>query len=107
MPCYSTIRTKLIDAVNIEKAAKSLGFTVSKEGVNQMLITNGRSNIALYRSNGKSNFDIVGYAGNFRESILEPLLQGYAKEQLKALARKTGYVLEMTKPGEYILVGQE
>ena len=106
MPCYSTIRANLIDAANIEKAAKVLGYTVTKNG-DQMTISNGRSNIALYRVNPKSKYDIIGYAGNYREAILEPLIQGYAKEELKAFARKNGYVLEPGKDGQFVLVGQE
>lgn len=108
MPCYSTIQTNMLDLQTLERAASALGMKVNRVNENQVTLANGRASLALSRNRKDDKFTYNPYLsakGNYEAEILTPLVQGYAKETLKAWGRKNGYTLAMgKKPGEYELV---
>ena len=111
MPCYSTIQTQMIDLQTIERAANALGMKVSRVNENKLTLTSksGRASLTLSRNRKEDKFTynpyLNGTEGDYEAEILTPLVQGYAKETLKAWGRKNGYTLAMgKKPGEYELV---
>lgn len=109
MPCYSTVQTQLIDLPAIDRAAAALGLKVERKSVNEVKLTSrdGSASLTLIRNRPADKFSFSSYAatGDYDGQIVRPLIQGYAKEQLKVFARKNGYTLAPgKKPGQYELV---
>lgn len=100
MPCYSQIETVLIDIATIEKAAALLGITVSRRNANSYVLQKGSERIIIDRTGEGEKF----YTSASQNGIIKPLSQAYAKEMIKAFAKKKGYVVSAgSKPGEIIL----
>lgn len=106
MPCYSKIKTVLIDVKTIEDAAKSLGIEVIRRNNNLYTLRHRNQNINIQRAGEGEKFETVAYTGtgHYMEDILQPLTLAYAKERMKQFARKTGYTVSAdSKPNAYIL----
>ncbi len=105
MPCYSIIQTKLIDLVMIQKAVNEIGAKVTSLTPNNIVIEKGGKRIALERPRENENYSLI-----FRRSssdyneLLDSLTVSYAKNTLKAWAKKSGYTFSAgSKPGEYVM----
>lgn len=106
MPCYSALKTVLLQLSDIEKAAKALGITVEKHTANRFTLKKGREYITIERTKEGEAFSTKPYSGSgsWDTEIMQPLVQGYAKERLKAFATKNGYTLSAgNKEGAFVL----
>jgi hypothetical protein len=105
MPCYSNIQTVLIDLDVVKSVAESMGISVIMKRPNRYTLKTGREHIDIERTEAGQKFNTVAFSGsdNWENEILQPLVMGYAKAQLKAFAKKSGYTLSAgSKSGEYI-----
>jgi hypothetical protein len=95
MPCYSNIKTVLIDLSVIEKVAAELGIKVEKKTANSYTLRKDGEYITIERQSAGQPFNTKAYSGSNRwdEVILPPLVQAYAKAQIKAVFKKAGYTV--------------
>lgn len=107
MPCYSKVPTVLLDFAVLVAAAENLGIVVIKRTPNRYTLRKGDEHIDVERAELGQKFNTVAYSGsnNWDTEIIPPLVQAYAKEQIKSFAKKNGYTLSAgSKPGELVLV---
>jgi|DewCreStandDraft_4_1066084.scaffolds.fasta_scaffold114418_1 hypothetical protein len=103
MPCFTNIKTVLIDFPVIEKVAAELGIKVEKHTTNSYTLSKGSEHITIERRAAGEPFFTKAYSGssNWDEVLLPPLVQGYARAQLKAVFKKAGYTAAAgQKPNE-------
>ncbi len=106
MPCYSNLKTVLIALKDIETAAKALGITIEKHTANRFTLKKGSEHITIERAKEGEPFFTKAYSGSsyWETEIMQPLVQVYAKERLKAFATKNGYTLSAgNKESAYVL----
>lgn len=105
MPCYSTIETKLLDLVMIQKAIKEIGARILAQSPNNIVIEKDGEHISLMRSREGENFILMtNRSSDDYEKLLDSLTVSYAKNTLKAWATKSGYSFSAgSKPGEYVM----
>lgn len=106
MPCFSNVQTVLIDIKSVETAATALGIKVERNSPNVFTLRKGKEFIRIERAREGEKFSTVAYSGsnNWDTEIMQPLVKGYAKEQLKVFAKKNGYTLSAgSKPDAYVL----
>jgi len=106
MPCYSTIRTKLIDLVTIQKAVKEIGAKIIAQSPNNIVIEKGDKHISLERSREGENYTLMTSRSSWDyDELLESLTMSYAKTTVKEFGKKYGYTFSAGKnQGEYELV---
>jgi hypothetical protein len=105
MPCYSIIQTKLITFTIIQQAVKEIGAKIIAQSPNNIVIEKGDKRIALERSREGENYRLMTSRSSIDyEELLDSLTVSYAKNTLKAWAKKSGYTFSAgSKPGEYVM----
>lgn len=105
MPCYSIIQTKLINLPTIQQAVKEIGAKVTALSPNNIVIEKGENRIALERSREGENYRLMTSRSLLDyEELLNSVTVSYAKNTVKAWAKKNGYTFSAgTKPGEYVM----
>lgn len=105
MPCYSTIKTKLIDLVMIQKAIKEIGAKILAQSPNTIVIEKDGKHISLDRAREGENYRLMTSRSSWDyEELLATLTISYAKNTVKAWAQKNGYTFSVGKnPGEYVM----
>lgn len=106
MPCYSSVQTVILDTESLKKACLTLDIGLERHTDNRYTLRKAGEFITIERSQPGSKFQTVAYSGStgFDTAIINPLVQEYAKVQLKKFAQKKGYVVSPGKAtGEYVL----
>ncbi|MBK8467722.1 MAG: hypothetical protein IPL32_18060 [Chloracidobacterium sp.] len=105
MPCFSTIPTKLIDLVTIQKAVKATGAKITAQSPNTLVIEKDGQHITLERTREGENWRLMTNRSSWNyDSMLGELTMSYAKTTMKAWADKNGYTFSAgSKPGEYTM----
>ena len=105
MPCYSVVQTKLINLPIIQQAVKEIGAKVTALSPNNIVIEKGDKRLALERSREGETYRLMTNRSSWDyEELLESLTVSYAKNTLKAWAKKSGYTFSAgSKPGDYVM----
>lgn len=106
MPCYSVVRTKLIDLIMIQKAVKEIGAKIIAQSPNNIVIEKNGKQISLDRSREGENYVLSTSSSSWDyDELLESLTMSYAKITVKEFGKKYGYTFSAGKnQGEYELV---
>jgi hypothetical protein len=99
------VQTKLINLVIIQQAIKEIGAKVTALSPNNIVIEKGDKRLALERSREGENYRLMTSRSSWDyEELLDSLTVSYAKNTLKAWAKKSGYTFSAgSKTGEYIM----
>ncbi|MBI5954386.1 MAG: hypothetical protein HY865_22240 [Chloroflexi bacterium] len=105
MPCFSTIPTKLLDVEMIKKAVAEIGAKITSLSPNNIVVEKGKERISLERSRSDDNYSVALSRSSYNcQDLLETLTISYAKNTVKAWAKKNGYTFSAgSKPGEYVM----
>lgn len=104
MPCFTRVKTSLIDLNTIEEAAKVLGIQVIKRTPNSYTLRKGGEQIGIERNREGEPFYVAQYSGtdNYQGEILKPITAGYTASVVKAFYKSKGYTVAAGKPNELI-----
>jgi hypothetical protein len=105
MPCYSNIKTVMLDIATIEQVAAELGIKVEKRNANSYTLRKDREYITIERDALDQPFHTRAYSGSnaWDTQIMDPMLPAYAKAQIKKVMKAKGYtVASGSKPNELV-----
>lgn len=103
MPCYSKIKTVLINLETIRTAAAQVGVAITEIDADTYRLSKNGEQIVIWRAGSGQNFYANDFSDDFRV-VLTPLIKAYAKTEIKTWAQKNGYQFSSgKKPGEYIM----
>lgn len=99
MPCFTRVKTSLIDLETIFSAAEKLGIQVTKRTSNSYTLCKGDEQVSIERSQEGAIF----YASDFDAGILQPLTVEYTAQKVKKYYKTLGYTVSAgQKAGDYV-----
>lgn len=95
MPCYTNVKTVMLDIEVIKKVAAELGIKVEKNSPHRYTLSKGLEHITIEREAEAQPFYTKRYSGSnsWDVEIIKPLLPAYARAQIKAVFKKAGYTV--------------